>query len=78
MTGIGSDYFKTPQAYKDAEEKIATINILAHEGYFIDTEKRRDDWIAYLSNNKEVWEAGKTELEAIKKIAQTLMQNENR
>jgi hypothetical protein len=32
------------------------------------TEQRRNDWIAYIKGHREMWEAGRTEQEAIDKL----------
>ena len=64
--------FTHPQKLIDADEVIQITNRLARKGFFIDTAKRRNDWIAFVKNNPAKWEAGKTQLEALQKIEVTL------
>lgn len=53
-------------------ETYTLINTLARQGFYVETEQRRDDWIAFLQDHKEIWEAGKTEDEAVQKLYDTI------
>ena len=64
MDGI----LNTPQALKDNDELIRITNELARNRVYIETSRRRNDWIAFVQDTPEIWEAGKTQLEAVQKL----------
>jgi hypothetical protein len=55
----------------EIENEGRMIDISSYVVY-IQTEQRRDDWIAFIAGHSERWEAGKTEDEAIDKLKNRL------
>lgn len=48
--------------------QAVTVGVVFGEPIMINTEQRTHDWIAFLDGNRDVWESGRDEVEAVGKL----------